>query len=497
MSRPPTERSDARPPVLSPTTTGDEDLAAQIDQALSSRRHVHHERHRSSISLSLFRPSHLRKTESRASSKQGDLARNSGHGIDEGGSEEDEGIEADSDDKRRRRLGRSRRAEVEVPPPIKLLVRKAESAKPIDTDVSGLPLPRAQHVHFPSSDDRPEGSTSQPTPSASPPDGTPEQAHSVNRKPTMPSSKAGDASSGQMVDLLAPRPEERHQAKAEVRKLKKGHTREYVWDGMSKPLFKTITMLAVLILRRFSLVQSFSRTREGTYHACLRDDQRDSLLILPYRSRHSIMFMGTPHFSKSTLFPFDPKAYTVPIHALKPVRAFPTTDRSASADPPPHNTLKSRPFALHRRKRDQGEHLHQQYNKAHAYSELKHTLRRHEHDKKSMTTMYDLHTFQPPSSHWIWLTPWLVNMRQDGVTDERGWEYNYIFRKRGWGPDVGRSGWGGWVRRRMWVRLRSLKMNDDGEEEEDWQDDDDASLDFITDPFDDLGLKGFTAKISP
>jgi hypothetical protein len=111
--------------------------------------------------------------------------------------------------------------------------------------------------------------------------------------------------------------------------------------------------------------------------------------------------------------------------------------------------------------------------------------------------MYDLHTFQPPSSHWIWLTPWLVNMRQDGVTDERGWEYNYIFRKRGWGPDVGRSGWGGWVRRRMWVRLRSLKMNDDGEEEEDWQDDDDASLDFVTDPFDDLGLKGFTAKISP
>lgn len=209
------------------------------------------------------------------------------------------------------------------------------------------------------------------------------------------------------------------------------------------------------------------------------------------------MFMGAPHFSKSTLFPFDPKAYTVPIHALKPVQAFPTTDRSASADPPPHNTLQSRPFALHRRKRDQGEHRHQHYDKAHAYSELKHTLRRHEHDKKSMTTMYDLHTFQPPSSHWIWLTPWLVNMRQDGVTDERGWEYNYIFRKRGWGPDVGRSGWGGWVRRRMWVRLRSLKMNDDGEEEEDWQDDDDASLDFVTDPFDDLGLKGFTAKISP
>jgi len=201
------------------------------------------------------------------------------------------------------------------------------------------------------------------------------------------------------------------------------------------------------------------------------------------------MFMGTPHFSKSTLFPFDPNAYTVPIHALKPVRAFPTTDRSASSDPPPHNALKSRPFALNRRKRDQGardrRHHHDQHKdgKAHAYSELRHTLRRQEHEKKSMTTPYDLHTFQPPSSHWTWLTPWLVNMRQDGVTDERGWEYNYIFRKHGWGPNVAWSGWGGWVRRRMWVRLRSLKMNDAGEEEEDWQDDD-ASIDFVSDAFD-------------
>jgi hypothetical protein len=236
MSRPPTERSDARPPVLSPTTTGDEDLAAQIDQALSSRRHVHHERHRSSISLSLFRSSHLRKTQSRASLKQGDTARNrSGNGTDEGGSEEDEVIEANSDDKRRRRLGRSRRAEVEVPPPIKLLVRKAEPAKPIDTDVPGLSLPRAQHVHVPSSDDHPEGSASQPTPSAFSPDGTPQRAHSVDKKQPVPSSKAGDASSGPMIDLLAPRPEERHQAQAEVRKLKQGHTKEYVWDGMSPP----------------------------------------------------------------------------------------------------------------------------------------------------------------------------------------------------------------------------------------------------------------------
>lgn len=32
-------------------------------------------------------------------------------------------------------------------------------------------------------------------------------------------------------------------------------------------------------------------------------------------------------------------------------------------------------------------------------------------------------------------------------------------------------------------------MNEEGEEEEDWVEDDDASLDFVTDPFDDLDLE--------
>lgn len=209
-------------------------------------------------------------------------------------------IEADSEDKKRRRLGRSRRNEVEVPPPIKLLVRKAEPAKPIDTDVPGLPLPRAQHVHFPSSDDHPEASASQPAPSALP-DGTPEQAQSVDKKQPVLSTKAGEASSGSMVDLLAPRPEERHQAKAEVRKLKKGHTREYVWDGKSPSYTGDhLYTSSAEDLRRSCLEQSSSRTREGAYHACLRNDQRDSLLILPYRpSQYHVH--GHP-----TLFQVDP-----------------------------------------------------------------------------------------------------------------------------------------------------------------------------------------------
>jgi hypothetical protein len=71
-------------------------------------------------------------------------------------------------------------------------------------------------------------------------------------------------------------------------------------------------------------------------------------------------------------------------------------------------------------------------------------------------------------------------MRQDGLTDERGWEYNYWFRsgsgnslwrrtfkkkgQGGWGCEIGKLGWGGWVRRRMWVRLRMLTTPDEEEE---------------------------------
>jgi hypothetical protein len=255
--------SDGRSLVLSPTVTGDDDLAAQVDQALSSRRHVHHSRRRSSLSLNLFRPSHLRKTDSRTSSKQVDLTRDrSDNPTDEGDSDEEQGVEADSEDKKRRRSRRLRRAEVNVPPPIQLLVRKAEPVRPIDVDVPGLPLPRAQHVHFPSSDDRPEGSSSQRPLTASL-DGEPGHSQDMDWAMQMSHSKTGDSSSGPMVNLLAPRPEERHQAKAEVRKLKKGHSREYVWDGMSTS--QPVAVVETLNANPCDLLQSSLRIREGAF----------------------------------------------------------------------------------------------------------------------------------------------------------------------------------------------------------------------------------------
>ena len=43
-------------------------------------------------------------------------------------------------------------------------------------------------------------------------------------------------------------------------------------------------------------------------------------------------------------------------------------------------------------------------------------------------------------------------------TDELGWRYNYAFKRRGWSSHAGFAGWGGWVRRREWVRLRCLRQ---------------------------------------
>ena len=73
---------------------------------------------------------------------------------------------------------------------------------------------------------------------------------------------------------------------------------------------------------------------------------------------------------------------------------------------------------------------------------------------RPIKTLYTLQTYQTPSPAWMWVTPWMVNMRIG--TDEGGWRYNAWFRKKGWESHAGPAGWGGWVRRREWVRLRCL-----------------------------------------
>ena len=83
--------------------------------------------------------------------------------------------------------------------------------------------------------------------------------------------------------------------------------------------------------------------------------------------------------------------------------------------------------------------------------------------ERSIKTVYSLETYQLPSPDWKWQTSWMVNMKPG--TDEGGWKYNSIFRRTGWKAHAGTLGWGGWVRRREWVRMRSLTVG--GEEKED------------------------------
>jgi hypothetical protein len=55
----------------------------------------------------------------------------------------------------------------------------------------------------------------------------------------------------------------------------------------------------------------------------------------------------------------------------------------------------------------------------------------------------------------------MINMRTG--TDEMGWRYNAWFKNKGWRSKAGTAGWGGWVRRREWIRLRRA-VADEGDE---------------------------------
>jgi hypothetical protein len=83
--------------------------------------------------------------------------------------------------------------------------------------------------------------------------------------------------------------------------------------------------------------------------------------------------------------------------------------------------------------------------------------------RRSINTAYTIETYQLPSPSWEWITPWQINMRVG--TDEMGWRYNAWFKERGWRSKAGTAGWGGWVRRREWIRLRRA-IPDQGDEED-------------------------------
>ncbi|WOO80609.1 Sporulation-specific protein 73 [Vanrija pseudolonga] len=85
--------------------------------------------------------------------------------------------------------------------------------------------------------------------------------------------------------------------------------------------------------------------------------------------------------------------------------------------------------------------------------------------RKTIKTGYDLETYQTPTPAWVWLTPWMVNMRSN--TDEQGWRYNLWFHQKGWKQHSGWLNWWGWVRRREWVRLRALIPSHENDSDDD------------------------------
>ncbi|WVW83967.1 hypothetical protein I302_105990 [Kwoniella bestiolae CBS 10118] len=143
-----------------------------------------------------------------------------------------------------------------------------------------------------------------------------------------------------------------------------------------------------------------------------------------FENQRGIYILGKGYFSSRSLLPADPSAFT------RPTQNIPSASSLGirTNNPPPPNTQDPGPSSSTKTQRA----------------------------KRSNKTSYTLETYQPPLPEWQYLTPWMINMRTG--TDELGWRYNAWFRPRGWSSHSGPLGWGGWVRRREWIRLRAVGL---------------------------------------
>ncbi len=140
-----------------------------------------------------------------------------------------------------------------------------------------------------------------------------------------------------------------------------------------------------------------------------------------FENQRGIYLLGKAYFSSQSLLPMDPSAFTVPSHTLPSASSF-TISADGKLD-------------VQRRRTKPAKNTKDPKD-------------------RPIKTLYTPDTYQTPSPAWMWVTPWMLNMRTG--TDEGGWRYNALFRKKSWGSHAGPAGWGGWVRRREWVRLRCL-----------------------------------------
>ena len=75
--------------------------------------------------------------------------------------------------------------------------------------------------------------------------------------------------------------------------------------------------------------------------------------------------------------------------------------------------------------------------------------------KRSSQPPITLANYTLPDGNWHWVSRcWMVDMRADSAEVQHdGFEYNWMFRKHNWSPQVGFCNAHGWVRRRRWIRL--------------------------------------------
>lgn len=149
------------------------------------------------------------------------------------------------------------------------------------------------------------------------------------------------------------------------------------------------------------------KSRQYVWEGELRERTWPPLTSVMYENQRGIYFLGKSWYSSRGLLPSDPSGFTLPTHLAG--------DKDNSK-------------------------------------------------RKTIKTGYDLETYQTPTPAWVWLTPWMVNMRSN--TDEQGWRYNLWFHQKGWKQHSGLLNWWGWVRRREWVRLRALIPSPDDESDD-------------------------------
>ncbi|WVR07085.1 hypothetical protein IAU60_004124 [Kwoniella sp. DSM 27419] len=173
-----------------------------------------------------------------------------------------------------------------------------------------------------------------------------------------------------------------------------------------------------------------------------------------FENQRGIYLLGKGFFSSRSLLPADPSAFTRPTTELFNASSFSIVD-------PAKGKAKTQAAGFQVEGSSRPSQGLEQPNPgvSHVHGKKLGQQRPHHNAKavpsRSNKTSYTLETLQPPLPEWEYLTPWMINMRLG--TDEAGWRYNAWFKKKGWSSHAGPVGWGGWVRRREWVRLRYIE----------------------------------------